>query len=88
VADALEQAGGTTDRADPRRVTVSYPNGERAQRGGFMGIRRDPAIRPGSTIFVPEKPEQPGFNLDQFLSRTLTIVRTAVTLLVAVNQLK
>jgi hypothetical protein len=53
-----------------------------------MGIRRDPAIRPGSTIFVPEKPEQPGFNLDQVLSRTLTMVSTAVTLLVAVNQLK
>lgn len=84
----LEQAGGATDRADARRVTVSYPNGERAQRRGFMGIRRDPAIRPGSTIFVPEKPEQTGFNLDQFLSRTLTIVSTAVTLLVAVNQLK
>jgi protein involved in polysaccharide export with SLBB domain len=85
----LEQAGGTTDRrADKRRITVSYPSGERAQRGGFMGVRRDPSIRPGSTIFIPEKPEQAGFNLDQFLGRTLTIVSTAVTLLVAVNQLK
>ena len=89
LSDYLNQAGGTTDIADRDRVTVSYPNGERATVRRTVFIRRVPEIRPGSTINVPVKPEdeRDGFNLDQFLTRTLTVLSTVVTLMVAMDRL-
>ena len=89
LGDYLNQAGGTTDIADRDRVTISYPNGERATIRRTVFIRRVPEIRPGSTINVPVKPEDErnGFDLDQFLTRTLTIVSTVVTLLVAIDRM-
>jgi polysaccharide biosynthesis/export protein len=89
LSDYLSQAGGTTDIADTRRITVTYANGERAAIRRAVFGRRTPAVRPGSTIYVPVKPEdqREGFNLDQFLSRTLTILSTTVTLLIAIDRL-
>jgi hypothetical protein len=85
----LDQAGGALDIAATNRITVTYPNGQRARVRELIWFDRVPEVLPGSTIFVPEKPEDErgGFNLDQFFTRTLTIVSTVVTILVAANQL-
>jgi protein involved in polysaccharide export with SLBB domain len=89
LSDYLDQAGGTSDIADTRRITVSYANGERATVRRTLFVTRVPEVRPGSVIHVPDKPpeERAGFNVDQFLTRTLTIITTVVTLLLAVDRL-
>lgn len=85
----LNQAGGTLDIAAEDRITVTYPNGQRAGIRELLWFDQAPEVLPGSTIFVPEKPEaeRGGFNLDQFFTRALTIVSTVVTILVAVDRL-
>jgi protein involved in polysaccharide export with SLBB domain len=85
----LDQAGGALDIAATDRITVTYPNGQRARIRELIWFDRVPEVLPGSTIFVPEKPqsERDGFNLDQFFTRTLTIVSTVVTILVAASRL-
>jgi hypothetical protein len=84
----IGQAGGYTDLADHNRVSVTYKNGERAVVERVLFHRRTPEIRPGSTILVPARPEGPkSFDWDQFLSRTLSIVSTTLTLLIAAKSL-
>lgn len=80
----IDRAGGFTDASNEDRVTVTYPDGERSTMRGFLGVRREPDVRPGSTIFVPALPEgERGFDWDSFLSRTVTLV----TLLVALQRI-
>ena len=85
----LNQAGGTTDIADEDRVTITYADGQRSRIRRVLWVDRQPEILPGSTIFVPEKPvdERQGVNFDQILSRTLTILGTLATLLLAIDRL-
>ena len=85
----INQAGGYTDAADKGRVTVRYPNGERSGVGRFLIFPRTPGIEPGSEIFVPTEPaSERGFDVDQFLTRTLTVLSTAATLIIAISQLR
>ena len=51
----IKQAGSYIKMADKRRTIVTYPNGTVWQPRWF--ILPDPALQPGSDIFVPEKPE-------------------------------
>jgi polysaccharide biosynthesis/export protein len=84
----VNQAGGYSENADRGRVTVTYKNGERSTVRRFLLIDRAPRIQPGSVIFVPaEEPSETGFDWDQFLTRTLTVLSTAATLIIAVSQL-
>jgi protein involved in polysaccharide export with SLBB domain len=85
----IRQAGGYTDLADKGRATVTYQNGERAAVGKFLFFGTSPRVQPGSTVFVPAKPESEarGFDWDAFITRTLTILSTTATLLIAVRQL-
>lgn len=85
----VDRAGGYTEEADKGRVTVTYQDGERAVVGRFLLWTRHPTPGPGSSIFVPEKPlsERQGFDWDRFLSRSLAVVSTMATLLIAINQL-
>src|SRR5690606_13304895 len=85
----INQAGGYTDKADKGGVTVKYKNGERSAVSNFLLFGRTPRIEPGSEIFVPAKPEgQSGFNWDTFLTRTLTVLSTSATLIIAISQLR
>lgn len=72
-----------------RTIRRLRANGERAAVRRAVFGRRTPAVRPGSTIYVTVKPDdqREGFNLDQFLSRTLTVLSTTVTLLIAIDRL-
>jgi polysaccharide export outer membrane protein len=85
----INQAGGYTNIAQKGQVTIMYPNGERASVGKFLFFGTSPRVQAGSTIFVPAKPEdhRAGFNWDAFLTRSLTILSTTATLLIAIRQL-
>lgn len=86
----ISRAGGYTDLADEGRVTVTYQDGERATvERRFLFFKQRPALQPGSTIYVPRKPEseRDGFDWGEFLSRTTAMASTLATLILAINQL-
>ena len=85
LGDYLQQAGGITENGDRNAVTVTYANQERQRSGKFLFFRSDPPIEPGSTISVPFKEPQQGggFNLDQMVTRMISLV----TIWVALRQL-
>ena len=82
----LDHAGGVTEQGDRGRASITYANGERDRSGRFLFFRSDPKVEPGSTITVPFKlpDEGGGFNVDQWLTRVLSLA----TILVAINSVK
>lgn len=52
----ISAAGGFNRSAYKQRIFVVYPNGGSAKTTSFLGIRSYPKVTPGSTIFVPLKP--------------------------------
>jgi protein involved in polysaccharide export with SLBB domain len=87
VDDYIERAGGYADNADAGRVVVTYPNGERAVERSFLFFRRKPRIQPGSHIFIPTRPKaEASVDWDRVLTRTLTIMSTVATVLIAVDR--
>ena len=83
----VPQAGGTLPEADKGRISVTYPNGSRATPGRFLFWRDYPDVEPGSVIVVPVAPDVEGFDWDSFLTRTLSITSTVITLLLALDRL-
>lgn len=84
----IRRAGGYVANADPDRVTVTHQNGERAAVDKLLWFRSKPNPRPGSTIHVPLKPERDdGIDIDQLLTRTLSIVSTTLTIILAIDRL-
>ena len=85
----IDQAGGFRDEADRKRTTITYANGERAvvERSMFFG-RRAPRVQPGAQIFVPQKPERSGANLDQVFGRVSAVIGAIATAIIAYSQLK
>jgi protein involved in polysaccharide export with SLBB domain len=56
--DYIDQAGGYSYNANRRRIFVIYANGKSGTVKHPLGIFRiNPKITPGSTVFVPKKPE-------------------------------
>lgn len=74
----LSAAGGLTRNAYKTRAFVVYPNGRSAKSHSFLGFKSYPRVTPGSSIFVPLKPESNGFDVAKagiFIS-ALTAVST------------
>jgi protein involved in polysaccharide export with SLBB domain len=85
----IERAGGYALLADPRRVTVTRPDGERRSVRRFLTFSRKPDPAPGSVIFVPARPEEPEpVDIDAILSRTLSLVTIAATLIIAIDRVQ
>jgi len=86
----LNRAGGLTDLADRSRITVTYMDGERAAVSKVLGLfSRAPRIEPGSTIFVPTKPQsRDGINWDAVLTRMTAILGTVATVIIAVDRVQ
>jgi protein involved in polysaccharide export with SLBB domain len=84
----ISQAGGYTDGADRKRATITYQNGERAGVGRFLLFRTAPDVRPGSTIFVPAKPENElgGINWGAIITQTVGVLSATATVLIAIRQ--
>ena len=58
----LSSSGGFTRKAYRSLAFVVYPNGGSAKTHKFLGIRRYPRITPGSSIFIPAKPDANGID--------------------------
>ncbi|WP_132051636.1 SLBB domain-containing protein [Pseudocnuella soli] len=84
LSDYLSDAGGVTQRGKRFKAFVIYPNGGSAKTRKILGIfPKAPKIQPGSSIFVPEKPERQGFDVAKagiFIS-ALTALVTAVSII-------
>jgi polysaccharide export outer membrane protein len=85
--DYLALAGGVRDDGDRGKAYVEYANGWRDVSSKFLFFRSDPGVQPGSTIVIPPKAEGEGFRVDEFLTRTLSIMGTLATVLIASKQL-
>lgn len=85
----IKQAGGYSDLADRDRVSITYQNGRRAIVDRVLIFARKPRPRAGSTIFVPAVPESERgtFDLSQFVTTTLGLISSTVTILVLIRQL-
>ena len=79
----LSAAGGFTRNAYKTRAFVVYPNGRSAKSHSLFGIRSYPRITPGSSVFVPLKPETIGFDAAKagILVSALSAVVTGLALL-------
>jgi polysaccharide biosynthesis/export protein len=85
----VNQAGGYTDDADRKRVTVTYANGERSAREDRWVGSSSPRVEPGSQVFVPLKPENArGTNWDTIFTRTAGLLSAVATALIAYSYLK
>jgi protein involved in polysaccharide export with SLBB domain len=84
----LDQAGGLAHEADKGRITVTYPSGERRVVRKNILFTSTPSIQPGSTVFVPAKPDKGGTNWDQIVTRISALAGTVATLLIVYNQIK
>ena len=78
-------AGGVLDNGDYGKRFVEYANGAvRRPSRGFLFVGGDPRIRPGTTIFVPEKPpETGGRSFGEIFATTFPVVGTLASLAVA-----
>jgi protein involved in polysaccharide export with SLBB domain len=79
----ISAAGGFTNNAMRNRAFVVYTNGSSAKTSNFLGIRFYPKVKAGSTIYVPLKPEQKGFDPSKLgvLISALTSLSTIFVLL-------
>lgn len=81
------QAGGYLDEADRKRVSVTYPNGEREVVDRMLFWRLTPEVKPGSQITVPVEPESAGFDWGKFLSTSVAVTSAAATLIIAIDRI-
>ncbi len=79
----LSASGGFTRKAYRSRAFVVYPNGASAKTHQFLGIRRYPRITPGSSIFIPVRPDINAFDAAKagILVSALSAVVTGLVLL-------
>lgn len=88
LGDFLEQAGGTLENADESRISVEYPNGERAtKRRKLLFFSSDPDVEPGSTVSVPFELPGAGTDWTAIITTALSIASSTATLLLAINRL-
>jgi hypothetical protein len=70
-------------------VSVSYQDGQRAIARKVLVFPYKPQPKPGSTVFVPTKPEaRTGPNWGAIISGSLAFVTSTATLLLAIRQLR
>ncbi len=55
LSEYISAVGGTKNNANLRKVYVQYPNGMFKKTHRFLFMKFYPRVKPGSTIFVPEK---------------------------------
>jgi protein involved in polysaccharide export with SLBB domain len=79
----IDKAGGYGIRPWRKRVYVTYPNGKSRRTRNFLFIHSYPSVEEGSTITVPQKPENKEMN-----AIITTTVSTAITLIITYLVLK
>lgn len=78
----IANAGGYARLGDRQRVSVRYQNGSgQITRRVLLVFKNQPEIRPGSVIFVPEKPEPEAFRLTEFLASVASVLASTVAII-------
>jgi polysaccharide export outer membrane protein len=85
--DYVSRSGGFAPAADRGRVSVQYPDGERYTVQRRLLVSTAPRVRPGSTIFVPTRPEGEKTNWGDIITRAVGLVSTAATLWIAIDRI-
>lgn len=87
--DYVEQAGGPSGAADLSRVSIEYASGERAlakRRTFWFDV--NPPVEPGSTIFIPTRPEgDVRTDWGEIINRTVGITTSVLTTLILIQRL-
>ncbi len=79
----ISAAGGFTKTALKKGAFVVYPNGRAARTTNVIGIKFRPKVQPGSSIYVPVKPEGKGFDAAKagILVSALSAIMTGLILI-------
>jgi protein involved in polysaccharide export with SLBB domain len=85
--DYVRQAGGTLEDAMEGRISIEYPNGQRATVGKTLFFKTYPPVQPGSVIFVPRRASPPS-DWSRIVSTSVSIVSAAATLIIAVSTIR
>ncbi len=82
-----KMAGGFDAEASKKQVYVQYANGRNVRTKNYIFFKVYPKVRLGSIITVPSKSNKKGkkFSFDQALTKALTTVTTALTLIAIIN---
>lgn len=88
VFDYVSRSGGFTPNADRGRLSVQYPDGERHTVQRRLVLSSVPTVRPGSSIFVPAKAEGEKTDWGDVITKTVSVISTAVTLWIAIDRLR
>jgi protein involved in polysaccharide export with SLBB domain len=80
-------AGGFTYKADKKRVSVRYANGEVRTKKKVLLFSASPAPGPGSEVFVPVRDTLARMNYVQLFSSLAQIVASAVTTIYVIKHL-
>ena len=87
IFDYVNRSGGFAPGADRGRVSVQYPDGERFSVQSRLVFSTAPRVRPGSTIFVPTRPESEKTDWGEIITRVVSLATTAATLWIAIDRL-
>ncbi|REL37551.1 hypothetical protein DYD21_07095 [Rhodohalobacter sp. SW132] len=88
VRDAINRAGGFTDRAQERRTYVVYANGEVDRSKRFLFIRNDPSLEPGATVVIPREEEIERMSPQERIAIYSTIVSMAAIVTNTIFQIR
>ncbi len=83
IGDYVSRAGGTTERADEKRIRVVYTTGAAARVKRFWW---DPGVQPGSTIVVPEKEEGSGVDWGGVIRDSASVLASVATVALVVDR--
>jgi polysaccharide export outer membrane protein len=78
----IERAGGFSNNANKKNITVHYANGNVRQKKSFITslLSISPPVKDGSTIIVYTKQPKPPFSAAQFLSATASAATSIITI--------
>ncbi|MBN1820088.1 MAG: SLBB domain-containing protein, partial [Prolixibacteraceae bacterium] len=79
--DYVEAAGDFTFNAHKRKSVIYYPGGNAKRRNIF----RDPRVKEGSVISVPQKPEREPVNTTQLITNIAQIAASLATIVLIIQ---
>jgi protein involved in polysaccharide export with SLBB domain len=82
----IANAGGYARNADKSLVSVRFANGSARTKSKFLFISSTPKPGPGSTVFVPEKPEKEPFNAAPLFVALAQVLAAAATIVVVATR--
>jgi protein involved in polysaccharide export with SLBB domain len=77
----VSNAGGFSPKALKRAAYVVYPNGTVRATHKFLFFNSHPAVKPGSEIYVPVKPEKKGLGAAEIIGLTTGIASLGAIIL-------